>query len=176
MLMITEKLTKDILTIDDTNLIYLTYNSLNELSPLINKMVIDDYFILLEILDSLVIKTRLFSLDVLCSFVKRLAIFICKLPEKVCASYLLFIKHIFLKYPNINSLIDEEDFDPFDNKMNDPTLANGKQSNINKELKQIDVLFKKHQIIPRIIEYIIKLDKKFPSLASLNYFDLLLNK
>ena len=90
---------------------------------------------------------------------------------------LLLIKKILAKYPSLNFLIDknESDFDNFDYKNNlDPSLCNGKLTNILKELNEVEIKYKQNKMIKILVEYIIKEQKTNVELNSLNYFDYLL--
>jgi hypothetical protein len=72
-------------------------------------------------------------------------------------------------------MLEDEDFDGFSLKINDPSLTNAKQSNIVKEISLIKDKYKQVDIIRQLTDFILKGDKKNSSLASLSYFDLLLN-
>jgi hypothetical protein len=63
----------------------------------------------------------------------------------------------------------------FSDKINDPALTNAKQSNIVKEITLIREKYKKVEIITQLSNFILNGEKKNPTLASLSYFDLLLN-
>ena len=80
-----------------------------------------------------------------------------------------------MKYPALNSMAEDEDFDGFTDKINDPSITNAKQSNIVKEITLVKEKFKKVGIISQLTEFILNSEKKNPTLASLSYFDLLLN-
>ena len=72
-------------------------------------------------------------------------------------------------------IVEDEEFDGFTDKVNDPAITNAKQSNIVKEIKFVQEKFKKVGIISQLTEFILKSEKKNPTLASLSFFDLLLN-
>ena len=139
-------------------------------------MTRDDMFMLLEILDVLLLKYRQFSLDTVAAFIKRLAIFIMHLKRKFIPAFLLILKRIFQKYPNLASMRENDD-DFFDYEIkSDPAICNGKQSNIHKELEKLSATYEKDsKTIKKLIEYIRKDDKINPQLASLNYYDMLLS-
>ena len=86
------------------------------------------------------------------------------------------IKRVLSKYPFLGFLVDssEADFDNFDYKNTiDPSLCNGKLTNIIKELNKIQNKFSKNNTIKKLIEYIIKEQKSNLELSSLNYYDFL---
>ena len=84
------------------------------------------------------------------------------------------IKRVLSKYPFLGFLVDsnEADFDNFDYKNTiDPSLCNGKLTNIIKELNKIQNKFSKNNTIKKLIEYIVKEQKSHLELSSLNYYD-----
>lgn len=174
-LSISEKLTKEIIAIDDTNLSILCFTTIKQISNSSIQLSTDEFYILLEVLDAILVKNRQFSIDVVASFVKIISIFLKTLNVKVVPAFLLFIKIILLKYPNLNCMLEDEEFDGFSLKINDPSLTNAKQSNVVKEITSIKERYKQVEIIRQLTEYILKGDKKNPTLASMSYFDLLLN-
>ena len=174
-LLISEKLTKEIISIDDTNLTILCFTTLKEISSVKDHLTIDDYYNFLEIIDAILIKNRQFSLDIVASFIKRLSIFLNDLSVRIVPAFLLVVKILLLKYPGLSSMVEDEEFDGFTDKVNDPAITNAKQSNIVKEIKFVQEKFKKVAIISQLTEFILKSEKKNPTLASLSFFDLLLN-
>ena len=174
-LLISEKLTKEIISIDDTNLTILCFTTLKEISSVKDHLTIDDYYNFLEIIDAILIKNRQFSLDIVASFIKRLSIFLNDLSVRIVPAFLLVVKILLLKYPGLSSMVEDEEFDGFTDKVNDPAITNAKQSNIVKEIKFVQEKFKKVGIISQLTEFILKSEKKNPTLASLSFFDLLLN-
>jgi hypothetical protein len=174
-LSISEKLTKEIISIDDTNLSILCFTTLKQISYSSIQLSIDEFYSLLEVLDAILVKNRQFSIDVVASFVKIISIFLNSISVKVVPAFLLFVKIVLLKYPSLSCMLEDEDFDGFSLKINDPSLTNAKQSNIVKEISLIKDKYKQVDIIRQLTDFILKGDKKNSSLASLSYFDLLLN-
>jgi hypothetical protein len=177
-LMITEKLTKEIISLEDSNLVNTTYYFMckivvNDICKLMTK---DDLFILLEIIDSILLKNRQYSLDTVAAYIKRLALFSTKLKITHIPSFLLLIKRILQKYPNLNTMRDNDD-DFFDYSIaTDASICNGKQSNIHKELNIINSNFgKESKLIKKLIEYLNKDDKNDPQFATLSFYELLLS-
>lgn len=174
---ITEKLTKDIISIEDSNLTNTTYFFLSKITEKENvkKLTKDDLFILLEILDALLLKNRQYSLDIVASYIKRLAIFTLSLDRCFVPAFLLFLKRVFQRYPNLSTM-RENDEDMFDYAIvSDPSICSGKQSNIYKEIQKISDLHKDSKIVKKLIEYLKKDDKINPQLATLSYYDMLLS-
>jgi len=174
-LSISEKLTKEIISIDDTNLSILCFTTLKQISYSSIQLTIDEFYSLLEVLDAILVKNRQFSIDVVASFIKIISIFLNSISVKVVPAFLLLVKILLLKYPSLSSMLEDEDFEGFSLKINDPSLTNAKQSNIVKEICLIKEKYKQVDIIRQLTDFILKGDKKNPSLASLSYFDLLLN-
>lgn len=185
---ITEKLTKDIISIEDTNLINSTYLFLSSMTEesISGKLTKDDLFNLFELIDFLVLKNRQYSLDVVASFLKRIALYtvtLCDVNKEIVAAFLLFIKRIIQKYPNLNTMLDQEDsnIDMFNYKIkNDPTLCNGKQSSIVQELKQIRTKIQKQaikeindKVVLKILDYVLNNEKNNSQFSSLSFYDLL---
>ena len=126
----------------------------------------------------ILLKNRMYSLDTSAAFVKRLSL-LCKNinNENYIIAFLLLIKRILSKYPSLNFLVDanESDFDNFDYKNNlEPSLCNGKLTNILEELNCVLNKFHQNKNIKKLIEYIIKEQKANFELNSLNFYDFLL--
>ena len=120
----------------------------------------------------------MYSVDTSAAFVKRLSI-LCKNNnnENYIIGMLLLIKRILSKYPSLSFLVDsnEADFDNFDYKNTlDPSLCNGKLTNIISELNCIQNKYNTNKTIKKLIEYIIKEQKTNLELSSLNFYDYLL--
>ena len=180
-IMISNKLTKDIINMEDTKLINSSYAFLQETLELTSKINVDEAFTILEVLELLFIKNRQYSLDTVGSFIKRIAIFINNFTtidektEKFVSSFLLILKRIIEKYPNLNGLLMNDE-DLFDYKMIDPAICNGKQTNIYKEINNIKARFLTFsKLIRQLCEYILNADKINPIFQSMNYFDMLVN-
>ena len=126
----------------------------------------------------ILLKNRIYSLETSSSFLKRLAMLAKHINnENYVVALLLLIKRILAKYPALNFLVDknESDFDNFDYKNNtEPSLCNGKLTNILEELNFVENKYKQNKMIKRLVEYIIKEQKTNMELNSLNYFDYLL--
>jgi len=192
-LTITEKLTKDIISVEDTNLTNLCYTLLSELLPYINNhnndsknkntninnvaLTRDDLADLIDLIDSIVLKYRQFSVDIVASYVKRIAILVKSLEIKAVPAFLLLIRKIFDKYPAVQSLAESEyengEDDFFNSKINDPTLSNSKQSNIVSEINFVKNKFKTTKVITNLCEYCLNLDKKNVNLSTMSHMDLL---
>ena len=179
-LTIAQKMTKELVSIEDSYLITSCYQILcfyiNEKINVINQ---NDIYIIFEVIETILLKNRIYSLDTSASFIKRLAMLMKNLNsnDNYIIALLLLIKKILAKYPSLNFLIDknESDFDNFDYKNNlDPSLCNGKLTNILKELNEVEIKYKQNKMIKRLVEYIIKEQKTNVELNSLNYFDYLL--
>ena len=179
-LTIAQKMTKELVSIEDSYLITSCYQILcfyiNEKINVINQ---NDIYIIFEVVETILLKNRIYSLDTSASFIKRLAMLMKNLNsnDNYIIALLLLIKKILAKYPSLNFLIDknESDFDNFDYKNNlDPSLCNGKLTNILKELTEVEIKYKQNKMIKRLVEYIIKEQKTNVELNSLNYFDYLL--
>ena len=177
-LIISAKLTKDIINIEDTKLINSTYAFLQATINITDKISIDDAYCILEVLEIIFIKNRQYSLETVGSFIKRIAIFVNSFDlksehsEKFCSCFLLILKRIIQRYPNLNGLlINDEDL--FDFKMIDPALCNGKQSNIFKEITSVKAKFKDVKLIRNMCDYILNSDKINPIFQSMNYFEML---
>lgn len=181
-ILISSKLTKDIINMEDTKLINSVYVFLQETLNLTTKMNVDQAFTILEVLELLFIKNRQYSLDTVGSFIKRIAIFIDAFKEinekseKFVSSFLLILKRIVQRYPNLNGLLLNDE-DLFDYKMPDPAIANGKQTNIYKEINSIKNRFEKHsKIVRQLCEYILNADKINPIFQSMNFYEMLIKK
>ena len=176
---IAKKMTKEIVSVEDSYLITSSYQIIcfyiNEKTSDIKK---DDIYIIFEVIETILLKNRIYSIDTSASFLKRLSM-LCKNinNENYVIALLLLIKRIWSKYPSLSFLVDknESDFDNFDYKNTlDPSLCNGKLTNIIEELNFVENKFKQNKTIKRLIEYIIKEQKTNVELNSLNYFDYLL--
>lgn len=176
-LSITEKLTKEIISIEDSNLINTTYLFICKIADekYLTHMTKDDLFTLFEILDTIFLKNRQYSLDTVSAYVKRIAIMTTRLDEKFVPAFLLFMKRIVQKYPGIGTIRDNDDdfFDYF--ILSDPSICNGKQSNIYKEVKSISTKFAHSKMIKKLVDYLNKDERINPQFATLNYFELLLS-
>ena len=176
---IAKKMTKEIVSVEDSYLITASYQIIcfyiNDLNYEIKK---DDLYIIFEVIDMILLKNRMYSLDTSAAFVKRLSM-LCKNinNENYIIAFLLLIKRILSKYPSLNFLVDanESDFDNFDYKNNlEPSLCNGKLTNILEELNCVLNKFHQNKNIKKLIEYIIKEQKVNIELNSLNFYDFLL--
>ena len=177
---IAKKLTKEIVSVEDSYLITSSYQIIcfyiNDKSNILNK---DDLYIIFEVIEMILLKNRMYSIDTSAAFVKRLAI-LCKnnSNENYIIGMLLLIKRILAKYPSLSFLVDsnEADFDNFDYKNTlDPSLCNGKLTNIISELNCIQSKYgNTNKTIKKLIEYIIKEQKTNMELSSLNFYDYLL--
>ena len=176
---IAKKMTKEIVSVEDSYLITASYQIIcfyiNDLNYEIKK---DDLYIIFEVIDMILLKNRMYSLDTSAAFVKRLSM-LCKNinNENYIIAFLLLIKRILSKYPSLNFLVDanESDFDNFDYKNNlEPSLCNGKLTNILEELNCVLNKFHQNKNIKKLIEYIIKEQKANIELNSLNFYDFLL--
>ena len=176
---IAKKMTKEIVSVEDSYLITASYQIIcfyiNDLNYEIKK---DDLYIIFEVIDMILLKNRMYSLDTSAAFVKRLSM-LCKNinNENYIIAFLLLIKRILSKYPSLNFLVDanESDFDNFDYKNDlEPSLCNGKLTNILEELNCVLNKFHQNKNIKKLIEYIIKEQKVNIELNSLNFYDFLL--
>ena len=148
---------------------------INDKSQAIDK---DDLYIIFEVLEMILLKNRMYSIDTSAAFIKRLTM-LCNLNtnENYITAMLLLIKRILSKYPSLGFLVDdnEADFDNFDYKNNvEPSLCNGKLTNIISELKNIKSKFINNKTIQKLVDYIIKEQKANLELSSMNYYDYLL--
>jgi hypothetical protein len=175
---IADKLTKEIISIDDTNLTNSTYLFLHVIgNQHVQELTKDDLFILLEIIEMLLIKNRQYSLDITASFIKKLAIFTTKLDENFLPSFLLLLKRVIERYPNLLSMVDINDEDNFSYKSTDPSLSNGRLSNICGEINSIKEKYKsskteKGKLIRQLTDYI-KTEKINSIFSSINFYDIL---
>ena len=176
---IAKKLTKEIVSVEDSYLITSSYQIMcfyiNDKSQAIDK---DDLYIIFEVLEMILLKNRMYSIDTSAAFIKRLTM-LCNLNtnENYVTAMLLLIKRILSKYPSLGFLVDdnEADFDNFDYKNNlEPSLCNGKLTNIISELKNIKSKFINNKTIQKLVDYIIKEQKANLELSSMNYYDYLL--
>ena len=176
---IAKKLTKEIVSVEDSYLITSSYQIIcyfiNDKSIILNK---DDLYIIFEVIEMILLKNRMYSIDTSSAFVKRLSM-LCNINnnENYIIGMLLLIKRILSKYPSLGFLVDnnEADFDNFDYKNSiEPSLCNGKLTNILNELNNIGNKFSNNKTIKKLVEYIIKEQKSNLELSSLNYYDYLL--
>ena len=176
---IAKKMTKEIVSVEDSYLITSSYQIIcfyiNDSNIEIKK---DDIYIIFEVIEMILLKNRMYSIDTSAAFVKRLSMLSKKNNnENYIIALLLLIKRILSKYPSLNFLIDknEADFDNFDYKnTTEPSLCNGKLTNILEELNFIGNKYNQNKNIKKIIEYIIKEQKTNMELNSLNFYDYLL--
>jgi hypothetical protein len=174
-LTIANKLTKEIVSLEDSFLITSSYQIMCNLNNEQNK---DNLYIIFEVIETIILKNRMYSIDSSSAFVKRLAI-LCEnnKNENQVIAILLLIKRILSKYSQLSFLIDldDEGIDNFNfNNTIDPELCNGKLTNIIKEFENIKKNMKGNKMILKIIDYIIKEEKINMELSSLNYYDFLL--
>jgi hypothetical protein len=138
----------------------------------------DNLYIIFEVIETIILKNRMYSINSSSSFVKRLAILAeNNKNENQVIAILLLIKRILSKYSQLSFLIDldDEGIDNFNfNNTIDPELCNGKLTNIIKEFENIKKNMKGNKMILKIIDYIIKEEKINMELSSLNYYDFLL--
>ena len=176
---IAKKMTKEIVSVEDSYLITASYQIIcfyiNDSNFDIKK---DDLYIIFEVIDMILLKNRMYSLDTSASFVKRLSMLCEKINnENYIIAFLLLIKRILSKYPSLNFLVDinESDFDNFDYKNNsEPSLCNGKLTNTLKELNYVLNKYDQNKTIKKLVEYIIKEQKTNIEFNSLNFYDFLL--
>jgi hypothetical protein len=175
-LTIANKLTKEIVSLEDSYLITSSYQILCHLNNEQNK---DNLYIIFEVIETILLKNRMYSIDCSSAFVKRLLILAENSKnENIVIAILLLVKRIFSKYSQLSFLIDidEDNIDNFNYKnMTEPELCNGKLTNIIKELNNIKTNMKGNKTILKIIDYILKEEKVNIELSSLNYYDYLLN-
>ena len=176
---IAKKLTKEIVSIEDSYLITSSYQIIcfyiNDKNQKLSK---DDIYIIFEVIEMILLKNRMYSIDISAALVKRLSM-LCEINdnENYVIAFLLLIKRILSKYPSLRFLVDsnEIEFDNFDYKNTiEPSLSNGKLTNIIKELDRIQGKYSANNTIKKLIEYIIKEQKSNLELSSLNYYDYLL--
>ena len=176
---IAKKLTKEIVSVEDSYLITSSYQIMcfyiNDKNNSIDK---DDLYIIFEVIEMILLKNRMYSIDTSAAFIKRLTM-LCNLNnnENYITAILLLIKRILSKYPSLGFLVDdnESDFDNFDYKNSlEPSLCNGKLTNIVSELKNIKSKFINNKTIQKLVDYIIKEQKANLELSSMNYYDYLL--
>ena len=176
---IAKKLTKEIVSVEDSYLITSSYQIMcfyiNDKTNAIDK---DDLYIIFEVIEMILLKNRMYSIDTSAAFVKRLTM-LCNLNtnENYVTAMLLLIKRILSKYPSLGFLVDdnEADFDNFDYKNSlEPSLCNGKLTNIISELKNIKSKFINNKTIQKLVDYIIREQKANLELSSMNYYDYLL--
>lgn len=176
---IAKKLTKEIVSVEDSYLITSSYQIMcfyiNDKSNIIDK---DDLYIIFEVIEMILLKNRMYSIDTSVAFIKRLTM-LCNINtnENYVTAMLLLIKRILSKYPSLGFLVDdnEADFDNFDYKNSlEPSLCNGKLTNIISELKNIKSKFINNKTIQKLVDYIIREQKANLELSSMNYYDYLL--
>ena len=176
---IAKKLTKEIVSVEDSYLITSSYQIMcfyiNDKTNTLDK---DDLYIIFEVIEMILLKNRMYSIDTSAAFVKRLTM-LCNLNtnENYVTAMLLLIKRILSKYPSLGFLVDdnEADFDNFDYKNSlEPSLCNGKLTNIISELKIIKSKFINNKTIQKLVDYIIREQKANLELSSMNYYDYLL--
>ena len=176
---IAQKMTKELVSVEDSYLITSSYQIIcfyiNDVNYIIKK---DDIYIIFEVIEMILLKNRMYSLDTSAAFVKRLSM-LCKNTnnENYIIAFLLLIKRILSKYPSLNFLIDknESDFDNFDYKNYlEPSLCNGKLTNILKELIFVENKHNSNKMIKKLVDYIFKEGKANMELNSINYYDYLL--
>ena len=178
LLSIATKLTKNIVSIQDSYLIKSTYQILCCLSNEKEKKQ-DDLMIIFEVIEMVMLKNRMFSNEISSAFVKRLGMLCASCQkENEALSILLLIKRIISKYSHLGYLVDKDDdegMDGFNYKnTTEPELCDGKLTTIIKELEQTAMTFKKSKMVKRVVEYIIKGEKVNMELSSLNYYEVLL--
>ena len=176
---IAKKMTKDLVSVEDSYLITASYQIIffyvNDPNYVIKK---EDLYIIFEVIDIILLKNRMYSIDTSAAFVKRLAM-LCKNinNENYVIAFLLLIKRVLSKYPSLSFFVDknESDFDGFDYKNNsEPSLCNGKLTNILEELNFIGNKYSQNKEIKKLVEYIIEEKKTNTELNSLNFYDFLL--
>ena len=176
---IAKKMTKEIVSVEDSYLITSSYQIIcfyiNDKNIKLSK---DDLYIIFEVIEMILLKNRMYSIDTSAAFIKRLSM-LCKNNnnENYIIAMLLLIKRVLSKYPSLGFLVDvnESEFDNFDYKNTiDPSLSNGKLTNIISEMNSIENKYNTNKTIKKIIEYIIKEQKTNLELSSLNFYDYLL--
>ena len=176
---IAQKLTKEIASIEDSYLITSSYQIIcfyiNDKNKQLSK---DELYIIFEVIEMILLKNRMYSIDTSAALIKRLSM-LCEINnnENYVIAILLLIKRILSKYPSLGFLVDnnEVEFDNFDYKnTTEPSLSNGKLTNIIKELDRIQNKYSANKTIKKLIEYIMKEQKSNLELSSLNYYDYLL--
>ena len=176
---IAKKMTKDLVSVEDSYLITASYQIIffyvKDPNYVIKK---EDLYIIFEVIDIILLKNRMYSIDTSAAFVKRLAMLSKNINnENYVIAFLLLIKRVLSKYPSLSFLVDknESDFDGFDYKNNsEPSLCNGKLTNILEELNFIGNKYSQNKEIKKLVEYIIEEKKTNTELNSLNCYDFLL--
>ena len=168
---IKEKLTSEIVSIEDSYLLNSIYYLLQKIIPVINNLELLDLHNFMELIHYSMIQNRQFSQEITCSFIKRIAILIISINNQgIAFSFLLLLKRMIDIYPFSSQMIYEDE-DIFDNTVNDPSIAGGKQAVIYNELMIIN---KKGSYCNRIVQQI-KERSQVKNKDFINYLEILLN-
>ena len=134
-LTISEKLTRDILPLDESNLKEITYIILRKCGELSK----DEYLTILNMIEVLFLKNREFSNEILFAFVKQIAIFTTRVDKRAVYSFLIILAKLMDKYAQTKDMLyeDEIESDQFNYQTDDPRLAEGKQTTIVPEMKRL---------------------------------------
>lgn len=177
-LSITQKLTKEIQSVQDSYLISSTYQVLCEL---INEKQKDKHelMIIFEVIEMIMLKSRMYSNDISAAFLKRLGMLASSCQEEnFTIAILLLIKRILSKYSHLSFMVDKDDdegMDGFNYKnTTEPELCDGKLTTIINELDKIVFNYPKNKMVKKVVDYILKGEKVNIELSSLNYYEMLL--
>lgn len=173
-IIIKEKLTSEIVSVEDTYLLNNVYFLIDKIKQkeILNNLSIDELYNFMELIHYSIIQNRQYSVEIVCSFIKRLSLTISELKnDDISLGFVILLKRILDLYPQTSFLIyDEDNDDMFDNKINDPSLSNGKLTNIKNELIRISRIGGMSQrIVQQINEKSQIKNKDF-----MNYFEVLL--
>ena len=170
-IIIKEKLTSEIVSVEDSYLLNNVYFLIDKIKFIINKLDIDELYNFMELIHYSIVLNRQFSTEITCSYIKRLSITIAEIEkDSVGLAFAIMLKRIIDLYPQCNFICYDDGDDMFDSKINDPSLANGKLTNIAKELIKISKIGKNcNKLSQQIIEKSQIKNKDF-----VNYFEVLL--
>lgn len=169
---IREAISKGEVFFEDREIVNNLYFLLGKLKEFIEYLDIDQLLNLMDMVTLFFITNRQFNQEIVLSFIKRLVLLMAKIPnEKYIYPFLIMLNKIISMYPKARELLDSTEECYFNDKINDPSLSNGKNANIFKDIIEISKLGGKTKEICE--DFLVNKKLTKTSDAFKNYIDLL---
>ena len=149
--------------IDPREFIHFLYRLLSQILTQMSSFQMNNFPKIIECISLLFLQKREFSIELVCSFVKKLCLIaIHILGSKYVFGIIFTIKHILNKYPQTHRLLESDEVSErecFNYNINDPQLTNASNSNILRELQFLYLRFKHLPLFKELILSIVKKSK-----------------
>eukprot|EP00340_Litonotus_pictus_P004215 CAMPEP_0170513950 /NCGR_PEP_ID=MMETSP0209-20121228/524_1 /TAXON_ID=665100 ORGANISM="Litonotus pictus, Strain P1" /NCGR_SAMPLE_ID=MMETSP0209 /ASSEMBLY_ACC=CAM_ASM_000301 /LENGTH=637 /DNA_ID=CAMNT_0010797821 /DNA_START=33 /DNA_END=1946 /DNA_ORIENTATION=- len=170
---IKEAISKDEVLFEEKDIINNLYFLIGRLREFVDSLSKDELLELMEMVTLFVITNRQFNMDIVLSFTMRLILLIREMKsEPVVYAFMIMMNRIFTMYPKTRDLLDTSEENYFNDKTNDPIMANGKGANAVKEIIEIS---NRGVNTKQICENLKKANFSNISNTFKNYYDILLS-